>query len=336
MRHLVASCIVLSLAVGACGKKAPPPEPTSPPPATVPAETDTAAAPEPEADTAPATAPEADAAPATAPEADTAQATAPEADAASAAADGDDMGTLVAREVEYKAGDTVLKGYLVYDGASADKRPGVLIVHEWWGVNDYARERARMVAKLGYTALALDMYGDGKTTEDPKVAGAWSGAIYADPALAKARFDAALALLRAEPTVDPERIGAMGYCFGGAVVLTMARAGEDLDGVVSFHGILKTDAPAAKGAVKAELLVLTGGADPFVPPEEVDAFKQEMSAADAKFEVVVYPGAQHAFTNPASTEAGKKLELPLAYDAAADKDSWDKMKALWARVFAAK
>ncbi|MCA9519219.1 MAG: dienelactone hydrolase family protein, partial [Myxococcales bacterium] len=284
-------------------------------------------------------APEADAEAATAaPEADAEAATAaPEGDAgAAAAAPVEDMGTLVAKDIEYKAGDTTLKGYIVWDGASTDKRPGILVVHEWWGLNDYAKMRARMLARLGYTAMALDMYGDGKSTEDPKVAGEWAGGVYADPAAMKARFDAALDMLKAEDTVDPERIGAMGYCFGGGIVLGMARAGEDLDGVVSFHGVLETKEPVGKDVVKPELLVLTGGADPMVPQEQVDAFKKEMTDAGAKFDVVVYDGAKHAFTNPAATEAGKKYDLPVAYDEAADKDSWEKMTAFWARVLAAK
>ncbi len=237
------------------------------------------------------------------------------------------------KTVEYTASGTTLKGYLAYDDSIKGKRPGILVVHEWWGLNDYARRRARMLAGLGFTALALDMYGDGKQANHPDDAGKFSGEVRKNLPLAKARFDAARKLLVKQETVDPKHIAAIGYCFGGSIVLEMARVGEPLNGVVSFHGGLTTDHPARPGKVKAKVLVLTGADDPFAPPEQVEGFAKEMKAAGADFRVIVYPGAKHSFTNPGADAFGKKFNLPLAYNAAADKKSWKEMQAFFKRVF---
>ena len=239
-------------------------------------------------------------------------------------------------EVQYKAGNTVLKGYLAYDDAVKGKRPGVLVVHEWWGHNEYARERARMLAALGYTALALDMYGDGHQAHHPDEAGKFSGEVRKNLVLAKQRFDAAQRLLKKNPTVDGKNIAAIGYCFGGAIVLEMARQGENLKGVVSFHGSLNTDQPAKAGKVKARLLVLTGEADPFVPAEQVEAFKKEMEAAKTPYRVIAYPGAKHSFTSKEADQYGQKFNLPLAYNAEADQKSWAEMQAFFKEIFAKK
>lgn len=233
---------------------------------------------------------------------------------------------VVTREVDYQSGGVTLKGYLAYDDAVKGARPGVLVVHEWWGMNDYARKRARMLAELGYTALALDMYGDGRQAHHPDDAGQFSSEIMKNQDLARARFNAALDLLRREKTVDPGRVAAIGYCFGGAVVLQMARYGSDLKGVVSFHGSLNPISPAEPGAIKAKILVLTGADDPFVPAEQVEQFKKEMDAAKADYKVIAYPGARHSFTNPDADEFGKKFNMPLAYDKAADEASWKEMQ----------
>lgn len=235
-------------------------------------------------------------------------------------------------EVTYSANGTTLKGYLARPAQAGPKAPGVLIVPEWWGNNDYPRKRADMLAQLGYVALALDMYGDGKVVDNPKEAGALSGAAYKDMDTSVKRFQAAKALLASQAGVDPMRIAAIGYCFGGRMVIEMARRGLDLRGVVSFHGGLVTQSPAQPGAVKAKLLVLNGAADPFVKPEQITAFKQEMGAAKVDYRFIDYPGAVHAFTNPAATENGKKFNLPLAYDADADKKSWDEMQRFLAAV----
>ncbi|WP_455206823.1 dienelactone hydrolase family protein [Kaarinaea lacus] len=240
---------------------------------------------------------------------------------------------VVGEEVEYQGGGVTMKGYIAYDDAIKGKRPGVLVVHEWWGQNEYARERARMLAEMGYTALAIDMYGDGKTADHPKDAGAFAGEVRKNMDVASARFDAAKKLLSQYKTTDNSRIAAIGYCFGGGIVLEMARRGMDLDAVVSFHGSLGTQSPAQSGKVKAKILVCNGEADPFVKPDDITAFKQEMKNAKVDFEFKSYPDAKHAFTNPAADENGKKFDIPLAYNEAADKQSWSDMKTFLKQVF---
>ena len=240
---------------------------------------------------------------------------------------------VVTKEVNYSADGLNLKGYLAYDDAQTSKRPGVLVVHEWWGQNEYIRKRARMLAELGYVALALDMYGEGKQATHPEDASKFSSAVMKNLDVAEQRFDAGLKLLKQQPQTDQQHIAAIGYCFGGGVVLAMARRGVDLDGVASFHGSLGAGAPAAPGKVKAKILVLNGADDPFVKPEQIAAFKEEMTAAGADFEFVNYPGAKHSFTNPAATENGKKFQLPLEYNAAVDKESWQKLQTFFQQIF---
>ncbi len=241
---------------------------------------------------------------------------------------------VVGNEVEYRTGDTLMKGYLAYDDALSGARPGILVVHEWWGHNEYARSRARQLAELGYTALAVDMYGEGKQAAHPDDAGKFSGALKANMPLAEARFKAALHLLREQPTVESEKIGAIGYCFGGGIVLEMARHGIDLDAVASFHGSLTTNAPPEKGAIKARIFVANGADDPFVKPEHIKIFKAQMDGAGADYELINYPGAKHSFTNPDADKYGEKFGLPLAYSAEADKASWAAMSKMFAEVFA--
>jgi len=234
------------------------------------------------------------------------------------------------RELEYRQGETVLQGFIAWDDAARGKRPGVLVVHEWWGHNEHARNQARRLAEAGYVGLALDMFGKGKVATHPQDAQAFVNEVTKDPAVLAARFNAALEQLKRDPHVDTTRIAAIGYCFGGAVVLDMARAGAPLGAVVTFHGALATKTPAQSGKVKARVLVLTGGADPFVPPEQVEAFKREMQAAGGRFEVISYPGAKHGFTNP---DAAKYGMPQLAYDADADRQSWTAMLKLFKEVF---
>lgn len=237
------------------------------------------------------------------------------------------------KEVAYEANGTKLKGYIAWDDAVKGKRPGILVVHEWWGLNAYARMRARMLAEQGYTALALDMYGDGKQAHHPDDAQKFSSEVSQNAALAKARFEAAMDFLKKQDTVDPARIGAIGYCFGGSVVLNMARMGEPLKVVESFHGGLKTQHPAEPGKVKARIASFTGEADPFIPAADVAAFRQEMEKAGVKPEIVTYPGAMHSFTSKDADKYGKEFKLPMAYNAEADKDSWSKGLALLAEAF---
>jgi dienelactone hydrolase len=240
---------------------------------------------------------------------------------------------IVGKTVDYSAQGVVMKGYLAYDENVKGKRPGVLVVHEWWGLNNYARKRARMLAELGYTALAVDMYGEGKVATHPDHAGKFASEVMKHFDVAKARFIAAMDFLKQQPTIDSTRIAAIGYCFGGGVVLDMARDGADLKGVVSFHGELTAVKPAQPGAIKAKILVLNGGADKFITPDQIEAFKQEMKAAGADFKFVSYPGAVHSFTNPEADALGKKFNLPIAYNAKADKESWNEMKKFLSAVF---
>ncbi len=236
--------------------------------------------------------------------------------------------------VDYTVDGRHFTGWMAWDDAIAGRRPGVLVVHEWWGHNAYARRRAEMLAEAGYTAFALDMYGEGRTAGHPDDARRFMQAVLADLPAAERRFRAARAVLARHPTVDPGRIAAIGYCFGGGIVLHMARVGEDLDGVVSFHGSLGTDRPAGPGAVKARVLVFTGGDDPFAPPELVRAFEEEMRAAGARLELHVYPGVKHSFTNPEADALAARFGMPLAYDRAADRDSWRRTLAFLGEVFA--
>jgi len=240
---------------------------------------------------------------------------------------------IVGETVEYSAQGVVMKGYLAYDENIKGKRPGVLVVHEWWGLNDYARKRARMLAELGYTALAVDMYGEGKQAMHPDDAKAFSSELMKNFDSAKARFMAAMEFLKQQGSVDPTRIAAIGYCMGGGIVLNMAREGVDLKGVASFHGILTAVKLAQPGSVKAKVLVLHGAADKFTTPEQIEAFKQEMKAAGADFKFISYPGAMHSFTNPEADALGKKYNMPIGYNAKADKESWNEMKKFLRAIF---
>ena len=242
-------------------------------------------------------------------------------------------GAITGETVEYSAEGVVMKGYLAYDENINGKRPGVLVVHEWWGLNDYARMRAEMLAKLGYAALALDMYG-GKVATHPTDAQKFAAEIRGNFDLAKARFVAGMDFLKAHAVVDPARIAAIGYCFGGGIVLNMAREGVDLKGVVSFHGGLAPVKPAQKGAVKAKVLVLNGGADTFVPQEQIAAFKEEMEAAGVDYTFISYPEALHSFTNPDADRVAKEFNMKIGYNADADKQSWKEMRKFLKEIFA--
>ena len=243
------------------------------------------------------------------------------------------MTDITTQDVAYAAGDTTCKGHIAYDAAAGEPRPGVLVVHEWWGLDDYIRGRARMLAELGFTALAVDMYGDGRTAADPEGAGALMNSVLGDMEAGTARIRAAFDTLAGHASVDAGRIAAIGYCFGGAMVLHGARIGMDLKGVVSFHGSLGSFHKPSKGEVKAKVLVCHGAADSLVSDEEIAGIKEEMAAAGADLRFVAYEGALHGFTNPGATANGEKYGLPLRYDEAVDKRSWDDMKALFSEIF---
>jgi len=222
--------------------------------------------------------------------------------------------------VTYKDGDTVMKGFVVYDNAKKGKRPGIVVVHEWWGITKHTRAEAQRFARQGYTVFVADMYGDAKTADNPTDASGLMKSVMGDPALVQSRFAAAREQLAKHVTVDTKKIGASGYCMGGAVVLSAARAGSDLAGVAAFHPSLG-GYRTGPGPVKAKVLVLNGADDPFNKPDQIDGFKKDMEAAKAELRFIDYPGAVHAFTNPEATEKGKQYKLPLAYNAAVDKQS---------------
>ena len=233
-------------------------------------------------------------------------------------------------EITYSHDGTTMKGYLAKPANLTGKAPAVLVVHEWWGANDYVRKRADMLAGLGYVALAVDMYGDGRIADHPQDAGAFAGEIGRNMDLGEARFRAAMAFLAGTPEADMDRVAAIGYCFGGGVVLEMARRGLDLDAVVSFHGgRLVSDTPVAAGGYKAKVLVLNGADDTFVKPETIEGFKRQMAEAKVDYRFIDYPGALHGFTNPDATANGEKFGLPLAYDAEVDAASWAEMLELF-------
>ncbi len=213
--------------------------------------------------------------------------------------------------VTYREGDTELTGYLARNPAVQKPAPGVLVVHEWTGLGEHPKNSARRLAELGYVAFALDMYGGGKLAKDAGQAAEWSSTFKNDPALARRRFEAALKVLEAQPGVDPDRIAAIGYCFGGTIVLEMARMGVDVQAVVSFHGGLASNVPEDQRKPEAAILVCHGAADPHVPQEEVNAFLDEMKAANAKFEFIQYQEAVHSFTNPEADSDSARFE-PVA------------------------
>ncbi len=236
---------------------------------------------------------------------------------------GEAQARLVTQTVEYRQDGKVFQGYLAYDDAARARRPGVLVVHEWWGLNDFARQRAEQLAGLGYVALAGDMYGQGATTRNPEEAARWSTELRGDPARLRSRARAALQALAANPLVDPRRLAAIGFCFGGTTVLELAYSGADLAGVVSFHGGLPRPAPEDLKQLKAAILVLHGADDPHVPAADLAAWQAAMRQAQADWQLVFFGGAVHSFTNPA---AGDNRAGGVAYDARAARRSWKCMQ----------
>lgn len=232
--------------------------------------------------------------------------------------------------VEYKHGDVILEGYLVHDDTATAKRPGVLVVHEWKGLGTHAKHSAEQLAKLGYVAFAVDMYGKGIRPKDNNEAATEAGKYKTDRALMRARINAGLDHLKSYPTVDASRTAAIGYCFGGLTVLELARSGADVRGVVSFHGGLDSPTPADGKNIKAKVLVLHGADDPFVPAADIAAFQDELRKAGVDWRMVYYGGAVHSFTN---REAGTDNSKGAAYNERADKLSWEAMTAFFQEIF---
>jgi len=227
--------------------------------------------------------------------------------------------------VTYTVGNRNYKGFVAYDENLKGKRPGALVVHEWWGLTDYPKMRARQLAELGYVAFAVDMFGDGKIATNPTEAQAYTAPIYSDPQKSKLMLDVALSKIKEFKQTDPGNIVAIGYCFGGSVVLNYANLGGDVKAVVSFHGGLKGVA-VNKNLLKAKILVCQGGSDKFVPEADRTMFKHQMDSIGASYTFITYPDAMHAFSNPEATELGKKFSLPLGYNKSADLNSWNDMK----------
>ena len=236
---------------------------------------------------------------------------------------------MLTRDIDYAADGVTLRGYLACEGGAAP-RPGVLVFHEGVGLGDFAMEKARQLASLGYVALAADMFGERRQARNLQEVATVVGGLRAEPGRLRARGHAALATLAGLPQVDPGKLAAIGFCFGGSVVLELARAGADLKAVVSFHGVLTTKLPAAEGHIKASVLVLTGAEDPLAPPDQVAAFEAEMRAAKVRdWQVVSYGNTLHGFTNPAAD--GSMMRTAL-YHPQSDRRSWAAMRALFDEV----
>lgn len=239
---------------------------------------------------------------------------------------------VVGEEITYSTDSTTMNGYLTYDKNVEGKRPGILVIHEWWGHNEYTRKRADMLAELGYAAFAIDMYGDGKVASHPEDAQKFMKSVMSNIDEGEARFKKALELLKSNENVDSEKIGVIGYCFGGSVALTMANAGLDLDAVVAFHSGVQLPIMPQEG-IKAKVLICNGADDPFVSAESVDTYKSKMDSVGASYEYIAYEGAVHAFTSKGADSLGNKFDMPLAYNEKADKESWEEMKKLFASTF---
>ena len=234
------------------------------------------------------------------------------------------------KPIEYRDGGVALSGHLAWDDAVTGKRPGVLVVHEWWGLNDYARVRAEQLAKLGYVAFALDMYGKGKLTEHPQQAGQWAGEIRKNTKAWQQRARAGLNILRQQPQADNTRLAAIGYCFGGSTVLQLAYGGEPLRGVVSFHGALPAADATQLKALTAGILVCHGANDAFISAEQIETFRAALNKGNADWQMIYYAGARHSFTNPGADRRGIEN---IKYDPRADRRSWAHMKAYFAEIF---
>jgi dienelactone hydrolase len=240
--------------------------------------------------------------------------------------------SLKEENVTYSSDGVTFTGFVAYDQNIKGKRPAILVVHEWWGENDYTKMRARQLASLGYIAMAVDLFGNGQVAANPQEAMTLTKPFYSDPQLAKTRLDAAINKIKEFQETDVKNIAAIGYCFGGWVVINSAKLGADLIGVVSFHGGL-AGVPANKSQLKAKLLICHGGSDKFVSQKDVDAFKHQMDSIGADYTFKIYANATHAFTNPNSTSIGKEFNMPIEYNAEADKNSWNDMNIFFANLF---
>ncbi|GAB6906832.1 Dienelactone hydrolase family [Desulfosarcina cetonica] len=237
---------------------------------------------------------------------------------------------VVNRPIVYSHDGVTLEGFLAYDDAVSGKMPGILVVHEWWGLNEYARNRAEKLAAMGYVAFALDMYGKGKVTDHPDQAGAWMKAVNSNMALWQERAMAGLEVLKKQPQVDVTRLAAIGYCFGGATVQVLAYSGADLKGVVSFHGSLMPPTVEKGRQTKAKILICHGAMDPMNTPQSVAAYMEAMNATTIDWQLAVFGNTRHSFTNP---DADKHKMAALAYNASSDRRSWQYMTLFFQELF---
>ena len=240
------------------------------------------------------------------------------------------LAEIQSRTIPYQHGDVQLEGFLAWDDAKTGKRPGIMVVHEWWGVNEYARDRARQLAALGYAAFAVDMYGKGQVTTHPDQAATWMKQVQADVKVWQARALTGLAVLQSQEMVDPQRLAAIGYCFGGATVLQVAYSGAGVKGVVSFHGALPMPTGKQAQGAGTKILIAHGNADPFLTEEHVRKFRQTLDAANLDWQMVVYAGARHSFTNPGADAHGIDA---LKYNRQADARSWKQMQLFFEELF---
>jgi dienelactone hydrolase len=248
----------------------------------------------------------------------------------------DSSATMKAAQIEtqtvsYNSGRDTMVGFVALANDNKGKRPVVLLVHEWWGLNDYVKNRAKQLAELGYLAFAVDMYGNGKVAATPDEAKSYAMPFYKEPEMAASRIADAWAKAIGYPLADSSKVAAIGYCFGGGMLLNAAKMGMPFTGIVSFHGSLAGVPP--KGPMKTKFLICHGQADKNVSAEDIAIFKKQMDSVGADYTFKEYAGATHAFTNPDATEVGKKFNMPIAYNAAADTASWYDMKAFLERIF---
>ena len=253
-------------------------------------------------------------------------------DTAAAANDTSKVMAIKEESVDITADTTTMKSFVAYDESKSDKRPIVLVVPEWWGVTDFTRSKARQLAQEGYFALVVDMYGNGRTADNPDAAMGYAGGFYKNPQLSTGRLLAALEKAKTYPQADSSKTAAIGFCFGGSMVLNAAKMGAPLDGVVSFHGGLQ-GVPPAKNTVTSKILVLNGAADPYVPAQDIANFKKQLDSAGVPYTFKDYPGALHAFTNPQADELARKFKMDVGYNEAADRNSWNDMKAFFADLW---
>ena len=240
--------------------------------------------------------------------------------------------TVKGEEVSYPLNGKNMKSFVAFDEKQKSKRPAILVIPEWWGNNEYTRSRAKMLAELGFIAIAVDMYGESKIAADPKEAEELASPLYQHPDLGVDGMAAAIQKIKEYPEADTTKIAAIGYCFGGSMVLNAAKLGMDLAGVVSFHGGLAT-VPATEGTTRANILVCHGGADSFISEEEIKTFKENLESMNVKYTFKEYEGATHAFSNPAATATGKKFNMPIEYNEAADRQSWKDMQDFFKKIF---